>query len=128
MELVRRWNAVVEPGDTVIHLGDFCFHNPEHGHRYWDALLNGNKVYLQGNHDSHKDAPVQSCIIKYGGIDWWCSHYPEQRYRHNLCGHVHDLWRTQRKGRDIIVNCGVDQWNYAPVSMEQILETVRDAA
>jgi len=118
---------VVEPGDTVIHVGDFCFHRSGRGHRYWDEQLNGNKVYLQGNHNNHRDAPVQSCIIKYGGIDWWCSHYPERRYKHNLCGHVHDLWKIRKIGMDVIVNCGVDVWGYAPVSMEQILKAIKEA-
>ena len=127
MELVRRWNEVVKPEDLVIHLGDFCFERGEQDHRYWRSQLNGDIIFIQGNHDSHKNAPIQSLIFKYGGIDWWCSHYPERRYKHNLCAHVHSLWKTRKTGTDIIINCGVDAWNFTPVSMEQIMETVRSA-
>jgi len=125
MELVRRWNNMVSDGDIVLHMGDFSFNHKEHTHRFWREQLNGEIVFLQGNHDSHTDAPIQSLIFKYGGIDWYCSHYPERRYKHNLCGHVHDLWKIQRRGRDIIVNCSVDVWDYAPVSMETVLGAVR---
>jgi calcineurin-like phosphoesterase family protein len=49
-ELVRRWNAVVTPGDTVWVLGDFAMG------RIADTLpivasLNGCKILLAGNHD-----------------------------------------------------------------------------
>ena len=125
MELVRRWNSVVSDGDIVLHMGDFSFNHKERTHRFWREQLNGEIVFLQGNHDSHTDAPIQSLVFKYGGIDWWCSHYPERRYKHNLCGHVHDLWKIQRKGRDIIVNCSVDVWDYTPVPMETVLRLVR---
>lgn len=57
-----------------------------------------------------------------------------------LCGHVHERWRTQFAGAAVeeyrrgdrvknpaftaktdICNVGVDQWNYAPVTIEEIL-------
>jgi len=120
-ELIRRWNEVVKPEDTVIHLGDFCFNKKEQNHDYWESQLNGKIIFVQGNHDNHVNAPIQSLIFKYGGVDWWCSHYPERRYKHNLCGHVHDKWKIQRTEHDVVVNVGVDVWDYAPVSMDRIL-------
>ena len=127
LELVRRWNEVVKPGDTVIHLGDLGFNRKEKDHQYYREQLNGNMVLVQGNHDSSKEAPIQSLILKHGGVDWWCEHYPVRRYRHNLCAHVHNLWRIRKTGLDVIVNVGVDMWGYAPVSMDQILEAVKAA-
>ena len=124
MELIRRWNSVVKPNDTVIHLGDFCFSRGEKNHDYYQNQLNGHMVLVKGNHDSSKEAPIQSLILKHGGTDWWCEHYPVRRYRHNLCAHVHNLWRIQRTAHDVVVNVGVDVWHGYPVSMEQILETI----
>jgi len=126
-ELVRRWNNVVDPEDTVIHLGDLCFPRKGEDHRYWREQLNGNITFVKGNHDRGADAPIQSLILKYGGVDWWCEHYPVQRYRHNLCAHVHDRWKIRKVGLDVIVNCAVDVWGYAPISMEQILQAVKEA-
>ena len=127
MELIRRWNDVVNTSDTVIHLGDFCFERGEQDHRYWREQLNGNIIFIQGNHDHHQNAPIQSLIFKYGGIDWWCSHYPERRYKHNLCGHIHGLWKVQKTHMDVVVNCGVDVWQGYPVTIDKILETIKNA-
>jgi len=49
-EIVRRWNKVVAPGDTVFHLGDVALG------KIADSLpqvgrLNGYKVLVEGNHD-----------------------------------------------------------------------------
>jgi len=126
MELVRRWNNAVDGDDLVIHLGDFCFNRGDVKHRDWENRLNGKIVFLQGNHDNHKEAPLQSLVFKYGGTDWWCCHYPEPRYRYNLCGHVHELWRIQRRGRGVVVNCSVDVWDYTPVSIEEIQKVVQE--
>jgi len=127
LELIRRWNEVVKPSDLVIHLGDFCFERGEQDHRYWREQLNGDIVFIQGNHDGHRNAPFQSLVFKYGGIDWWCSHYPETRYKHNLCAHVHTLWRTRKTGMYVILNCGVDVHGFAPVSMDEVMRIVRGA-
>lgn len=126
-ELVRRWNRVVDTGDTVIHLGDLCFDRKEKNHRYWREQLNGDITFVKGNHNRTAETPIQSLTLKYGGIDWWCSHYPEQRYKHNLCAHVHNLWKIRKIGLDVIVNVGVDVWDYTPVSMTQILEAIKEA-
>lgn len=117
----------MEPKDTVIHLGDFCFDRKEKDHRYWREQLNGDITFVRGNHDHRKDAPIQSLILKHGDIDWWCEHYPVRRYRHNLCAHVHDLWKVRKVGLDVVVNVGVDVWGYTPVSMAQILKAIKEA-
>lgn len=42
-----------------------------------------------------------------------------------LCGHVHQAWKTKVvrvNGKDILnINVGVDQWNYRPVSDNELL-------
>lgn len=48
-ELIRRWNMVVDHGDLVFHLGDFCWNTRDPD----DILgqLKGVKVLIHGNHD-----------------------------------------------------------------------------
>lgn len=42
-----------------------------------------------------------------------------------LHGHVHDKWRFRKvAGNPIMCNVGVDQWDFAPVSMAQIFEQI----
>lgn len=45
--LYEKWNNVVGPNDTVLHLGDFAFRGIEEHTK----KLNGNKILLRGNHD-----------------------------------------------------------------------------
>ena len=45
--LIEKWNAVVNPNDTIFHLGDFAFRNIEE----YTKKLNGKKILLRGNHD-----------------------------------------------------------------------------
>ncbi len=49
-ELIRRWNMVVNYGDTVFHLGDFAFAN-EARVEYLLNQLRGIKILIAGNHD-----------------------------------------------------------------------------
>jgi calcineurin-like phosphoesterase family protein len=46
--MVRKWNATVDAGDTVWHLGDFAMNK---GALSVAELLNGEKFILKGNHD-----------------------------------------------------------------------------
>lgn len=145
MELIRRWNEVVHPGDTVLHLGDVSFRRSEYiipksgdlelvekilqGYEYWASQLNGKIILLKGNHDSRRDVgmALQTCsFISYGEI-WWCQHHPHFTGRHNLCGHVHEKWRVRRKGRKVLVNVGVDVWDYRPISMGHITRLLEEA-
>lgn len=132
-EMIRRWNGRVKPGDTVYYLGDFCFRYAAiddggvevllRGSEYYVSQLNGNIVFLKGNHDRRTDSGIMtSATINYGGVDWHISHEPEHRYRYNMCGHVHTEWKFKAIGGCIIVNVGVDQWGYAPVSMDEVIE------
>jgi calcineurin-like phosphoesterase family protein len=43
-----------------------------------------------------------------------------------LCGHVHEKWKIKvsEKGTPMI-NCGVDVWDFKPVSIDQIMEIVK---
>jgi calcineurin-like phosphoesterase family protein len=42
-----------------------------------------------------------------------------------VCGHVHDAWRVKRTDAGtLMVNVGVDVWDFAPVSAEQLEEVL----
>lgn len=78
-ELIRRWNVVVKPGDTVFHLGDFAFLGSA-ATKAIIAQLNGEIVLIRGNHDHKphrffkKVAPSHS--LQIGEFDVMLSHYP----------------------------------------------------
>jgi calcineurin-like phosphoesterase family protein/predicted kinase len=57
-EIVKRWNSVVTPEDTIIHLGDVAF---QIGRKFEEICrmvqsLNGHKILIKGNHDHAEDS------------------------------------------------------------------------
>lgn len=66
--LVEVWNSQVAAGDLVYHLGDFSF-----GKKYEDIAsflrkLNGQKIFIKGNHDDRK---VLGSLALSGLIQSW---------------------------------------------------------
>lgn len=153
--IVARHNEIVRPDDEVYHLGDLSLDErvalrvaPRlHGRKF---LIAGNH---DACHFCHRRG--QSRVRKYveAGFEWvrmtssldgfLMCHLPyrgdtvtaarpngEERYpewRPNdegkwlLHGHVHEAWR--QRGR--MINVGVDVWNYAPVTLDE-LKLIRD--
>ena len=122
-EIIRRWNERVKPEDVVIHLGDFGFLKGDKTYTYYRSQLNGNLIHVEGNHDNNNsmNAILQCIVVKYGGLDWWCEHRPSFRFKYNLCGHVHNLWKVSRQGQSTCINVGVSQWDYYPITIDEIL-------
>lgn len=123
-ELVKRWNSVVQPKDTVWHLGDVVF-----GRQNLPILgrLNGYKRLVMGNHDRYgaeeylKYFATVHGIVEYKGMI--LSHVPVhvdqlKRWPFNVHGHLH----TKRvlDQRYFCVSC--EQINLTPVSLDFILK------
>lgn len=64
-EMIRLWNESVQPEDLIYILGDVAFTNAERAAAIL-LSLNGNKILVQGNHDSKlvKDKRFRSCFIE----------------------------------------------------------------
>lgn len=141
--LEHRWNSVVSSDDTILHLGDFAF--PKKGNV--QALLkrlNGYKILVLGNHDSskkkmlemgfdevHKEMEVKTffgnIIIRHEPIP-----YPDMDNYSDfvLClhGHVHDKFKVKRyqdKPYPVMLNVGVDVWDFKPIN--PLIELVRQS-
>lgn len=126
-ELIRRWNEVVKPEDTVYHLGDFAFSRPDKTNEI-ASQLNGTKFIVLGNHD--KDAPinfkrVEQChelydfnqkvvLCHYGLRVWNRSHHGSLL----LYGHSHGSLPGNSQSLDV----GVDCWDYYPVNLPTIMK------
>ncbi|MEE2951832.1 MAG: metallophosphoesterase [Pseudomonadota bacterium] len=127
-EMVARWNAVVTPGDTVWHLGDFAYKMPlDDAHKIF-KMLNGRKHLVVGNHDK---ATVKTWAwesvhelkeIALDGRRVVLCHYPLAEWPGffrdsiHLFGHVHGA-RTIPGAVDV----GVDCWDFRPVTLDEIL-------
>ena len=125
-ELIRRWNAVVEAGDEVWHLGDFA----RTAQRASDvvAQLNGRKHLILGNNDSVDVGEGWESVAPYAEIEregrfLVLCHYPFRSwYRQhkgalNLHGHSHGRMKELARQFDV----GVDVWDYRPASLPTLL-------
>ena len=144
--MIDRWNECVDKDDTVVHLGDFCF--PEKLNiDLLLASLNGHIILVKGNHDKkktmnalreHGHVIVETSVLElliWPGIGRVVATHrpvypagtPDPFKDHNakvdpdqfdliLSGHIHEkrLWTGKS------LNIGVDQWNFYPVSQEEI--------
>lgn len=62
--LIENWNAVVDKGDHVYHIGDFCWGKTDDWIRYLKKL-NGNIHIVRGNHDLKQfGSDVKKCIVE----------------------------------------------------------------
>lgn len=128
--LIKKWNEKVNPGDTVVVLGDFAWEKryDEIKQKYLEKL-NGNILFVKGNHDRIRyTSRHENLIIKNGETEIFCTHNPvdvDTSYNINFVGHVHDLWKTKEvvcNGRTTkLVNVGVDVNNFQPISLVEAL-------
>ena len=129
-ELIVRWNMVVQPGDTVWHIGDFNFHGkgrPLASH--YLSALNGDKHLIWGNHDRQETrkasgwassrAYAEVCVddtdlvlFHYGMRVWNRSHHGII----HLYGHSHGTLPGDGGSLDV----GVDCWDFQPVGLDVI--------
>ena len=136
--LIKNWNIKVKQQDTVYFLGDFAFAQQDRCKELLEQL-NGNIYLCRGNHDK----PLRS-LYKYF-VDVFdlrtisiedpdaaivLCHFPlltwdKQRYNSiHLHGHCHGGLTLDKKVRRLDV--GVDAWNYAPVSYDEIKQFLKD--
>lgn len=130
--LIRNWNELVQPEDTIYHLGDFSFKS----NQYVDKL-NGYKILIKGNHDHDKydklfDEVYDMAELKIGEFNCLLIHQPleedrqykkwepdvrwGEQYDYIVCGHIHQLWKVNGKH----INVGVDVWDYKPIHIDTL--------
>lgn len=135
-KLIENWNARVGKGDTVYHLGDFSLAKDHRKIPEYLRSLNGQIHLIYGNHDAkrlqflkgfadlkpYKEIKVgeQKIILCHYAFRVWNKiHYGSW----NLYGHSHGSLK-----RDFTIkqfDVGVDVWNYAPLSFEEVAEEMK---
>ncbi len=130
-ELIRRWNARVQRGDTVYHLGDFSLAKDATKITATLERLNGQIHLITGNHDAKRIKQLQGfadvkaykeikvgeqtiVLCHYAFRVWNKSHYGSW----NLHGHSHGSLKRDFTMKQLDV--GVDCWNYAPISFDEV--------
>jgi calcineurin-like phosphoesterase family protein len=138
-DMIARWNARVQPRDTVYHLGDFAMGLKEEipGIR---RKLNGRIILIRGNHDRSPeqmraygfDEVHEEGVLPLGknGLEAFLHHQPvydfdDKRHHVHFCGHVHERWASRRSHEGagaMIINVGVDQNEFQPITVHEALQ------
>ena len=137
--LLHNHNSVVTPTDTVYHLGDLSYKINYEMMRLSFQRYNGKFHIIKGNHDkpgylqSLKDAKLiesyQDVLgVSINGQYIWLSHYPHRSWNQSshgswhLHGHSHGNMPPFMSSFDV----GTDNWNYFPISFEQVSEKMTE--
>ena len=145
-EIVRRWNERVMPDDDIYVLGDLTLGNIDAGIALI-ATLNGKLHIMRGNHDTDKKVErylelpnvievKYADVLKYGKAVFWMGHYPtitanydddKPWAKHVVClfGHTHQE-QPFYNDNPYMFNVGMDAHNCTPISIEEIIETIRN--
>ena len=126
--LMDNINSVLQPGDTLWHLGDVAW-NQKAYEWFFDNLKEEVRIKLiRGNHDDRGSLPFfptrDVAQVKVNGYKIFLSHYPHlswpcRRYGAlHLFGHVHGT--LQGVGRSLDVSANVI--GYTPISAEEVIE------
>lgn len=115
--LVDYWNDTVSENDTIYHLGDFSFMNKTRTREILNQL-NGNKVFILGNHDKHN----KNLLKEYGVTeDYLRKSFVHNNTKHqiimchfpitywDMCdhgsmhifGHLHGDYKTNNRSMDV---------------------------
>ncbi len=139
--LISFWNSIVKETDTIYHLGDFCFGNRKQ-HENLVQRLNGYKVLILGNHDRsakfHMDTGWDEAkkwdILEtpFGNVllthDARIPDHPNINetidLKLHLCGHEHNSWRVKIDRAVPVVNLSVENWDYKPVNLLEVIPKV----
>ena len=148
--IVKNWNSIVGPNDTVYVLGDLCLGGggPEvlAANKVLIESLNGRLHIIRGNHDTGPRVRMyETCanvvdevkwadMLHYRGYHFYLSHFPTltsnlereslKQCTCNLFGHTH---QTTNFHLDMpyLYHVGVDSHNCCPMNLDDIIEEMK---
>lgn len=127
--LIANWNKKIKDGHDVIIAGDFSLSSKENCERICKQL-NGNKLLIKGNHDTHSNQYYRDCgfadVSKYPIVleeFWIVSHEPmfmtNSLPYFNIHGHVHN--NPMFNSISTVNYCvSVERTEYKPVDFDWI--------
>lgn len=137
--LIKHWNDNVKPEDTIYHLGDFCF-KPATTFNNTLKQLNGNKIFILGNHDNKKyfyaayEKDPYNLInyhnyleISYKSFRICLFHFPITIWNLIVDGSLHFHGHTHggHQGEGRCMDVGYDMHNRI-LSLDEAIDVVKD--
>lgn len=137
--MIKNWNTLVKPEDTIWHLGDVAFMKyPEFKSLVW--RLNGKKNLVLGNHDKmiieNKNELLRGAFesiqtyaeINVGGQFIVLFHYAQRVWNRShknsisLWGHSHGSLPPFGKSVDVGVDCKEITSEYRPIHIDEVIK------
>lgn len=138
-KLIQFHNERIMNDDVVYNVGDFCMYGKSksgNGEETRASMiikqLNGDQIFIQGNHDGSNRNTLKThneqIILNQNGLRIQVlhdPHYAKIDYDLIINSHIHKLWKIKELyycGQiRLMINCGVDVWNFYPVKLDEIL-------
>ena len=131
--LENNWNATVKKQDTVYFLGDITLGRGARPKDYWLSKLNGNIVYIRGNHDKEIEHTKLSETVDYKGYRFLLIHDPSEKPKEwndwviHGDKHNNNLGKYPLINRDQkTVNVCVELIKYRPINFDKIIEMIEN--
>ncbi|MDE1726277.1 MAG: 2'-5' RNA ligase family protein [Thaumarchaeota archaeon] len=131
--LENNWNATVKKEDTVYFLGDITLGRGARPKDYWLSKLNGNIVYIRGNHDKEIEHTKLSETVDYKGYRFLLIHDPSEKPKEwndwviHGDKHNNNLGKYPLINRDQkTVNVCVELIKYRPINFDKIIEMIEN--
>ena len=134
--LVENWNETVGKDARVVFLGDLAFRFDEEELGGWLDKLNGNIVFVEGDHD-HVGNTIDSLatheyhVFEHGDYEFFCTHHPEKVLRDWDCwvihGHHHNNWPEEYPFINFDakrVNVSVELIGYTPLLVDDLVRYI----
>lgn len=132
--MIKEWNEIVNPEDTVYILGDVAF-MPASKAALVVKRLNGTKILIEGNHDKKalKDPMFNKCFaeihkyleVNYDGTKVCMFHYPvaewNQMHRGSVHFHGHLHGNTSGLEGFRAIDVGMDSTGWIVLEMEDAI-------
>lgn len=126
--LFKNINTVLQPGDTLWHLGDVAWNQRSYDWFFAHLKEDINIRLIRGNHDNRGSlpwlVPVDVAEIKVNNHRFFLSHYPHlswpNRYHGalHLFGHVHGNLQGVGRSMDVSAN----MIGYKPISADEVIK------
>lgn len=140
LALIKNWNETVSKEDRVFYLGDLAFGKGSmHYVEDYTKILNGNIVFIKGNHYDPRIAKQEPLRLEYNGHKFVLCHWPEKlaaKYSPEKRGRtwlLHGHWHGNDlehypffNGRNKTVNVSVELTAYKPIDMDYICKLIEE--
>ena len=133
--MITKWNQVITDEDTVYVIGDFSAYHDEEKDRELLKHLNGKKMLIIGNHDTHR-TPAEWRALGFMECSPWpivyqgfflLSHEPlyinsNMPYA-NIYGHVHGN-ASYKDASPQSVCVSVERIDYQPITLDEVMRRI----